>query len=40
MTRVSQKGNHMKLGINSLFLLGFDFEEGLRLSHQLGAQAI
>lgn len=30
----------MKLGINSLFLLGFDFEEGLRLSHQLGAQAI
>ena len=30
----------MKLGINSLFLSGFDFEDGLRLSHQLGAQAI
>ena len=30
----------MKLGINSLFILPFEFEEGLRLSSELGAKMI
>jgi len=30
----------MKLGINSLFILPYEFEEGLRLSRGLGAEMI